>query len=133
NQDTYYDYASGGHLFIPLTLSRPEFAGAIIEAMSLGSQQELLPAFYDNFIQQRVIQDEPSRKNWEKMLTEWSFRAFTSVFGPNDYVSQYAPAFRRVDQMAHGGANDYSSYWGAIEELVAEDCAKFYENFMSKV
>ncbi|MBO4413158.1 MAG: hypothetical protein J5830_00485 [Clostridia bacterium] len=132
-QDTYYNYASGGYLLVPSNITRPEFVGAMIEAMSLGSQQELLPAFYENFIQQRVIQDEPSRRNWERMLTEWSFRAFTSVFSPNDYVSYYAPAFKKIDQMSTGGVNDYSSYWAAIEELVTEDCDAFYAKFMSKI
>ena len=132
-QSTYYSYASGGYLFIPSTISRPEFVGAMIEAMSLGSQQDLVPKFYENFIQQRVIQDEPSRRNWERMLTEWSFRAFTSVFAPNEYVSYYAPAFKKIDQMSTGGPNDYSSYWAALEELVEDDCAQFYKKFMSKV
>ena len=132
-QNTYYSYASGGYLLVPSNITRTEFVGAMIEAMSLGSHQELLPAFYENFIKQRVIQDEYSRKNWEKMLTEYSFRSLTSLFSPNDYVSYYAPAFKKVDQMSTGGANDYSSYWAAISELVAEDCDAFYAKFMAKV
>ncbi len=129
-QERYYSYTGGGLMFVPYTITDPDFTGALIEAMSVGSHDELVPAFYDKFIEQRILQDEKSREYWAKMLTEWSLPEFTREFSPNEYVSYYAPAFKTIDSVASGGVNDYASKWGAIKDLADEMCQEFYERFM---
>ncbi len=129
-QDRYYSYTSSGPMFVPYNITDPDFTGALIEAMSVGSHEELVPAFYDKFIEQRVLRDEKSREYWAKMLTEWSFPEFTREFSPNEYVSYYAPAFTIIQNVSGGGTNNYASKWGAIKDLADEMCQEFYAKFM---
>ncbi|MBR5767586.1 MAG: hypothetical protein IKX86_02775 [Clostridia bacterium] len=132
-QDRYYSYTGGGLMFVPSTVADPDFTGALIEAMSVGSHSELVPAFYEKYIQQRVLQDEKSREYWAKMLTEWSLPEFTREFSPNEYVTTYGPAFKAIDSVANGGVNNFVSKWNAMSELVDEECQAFYDKFMKKV
>ena len=120
-------------MFVPSTVADPDFTGALIEAMSVGSHSELVPAFYEKYIQQRVLQDEKSREYWAKMLTEWSLPEFTREFSPNEYVTTYGPAFKAIDSVANGGVNNFVSKWNAMSELVDEECQAFYDKFMKKV
>ncbi len=132
-QDRYYSYSSGGMLLVPSDIKDPDFAGAMIEAMSYGSQKYLVPAFYDNFIEQRVLQDEKSRENWRKMLSEWSMLEFAYLIAPNEDIRYYGPVLKSIYNMVDSGANTYSSYWAEIEDVMHLVCNQFYKKFMSKV
>ena len=132
-QDRYYIYCAGGGFCMPSDLKDPDFAGAMLEAMSYGSQKYLVPAFYDNFIEQRVLQDDRSRENWRRMLSDWSFFEFTGQIAPNEEVRYYNPATKAVDRMSNGEANTYLSSWAEVKDVMELVCGQFYKTFMKKV
>ncbi len=132
-QDRYYCYCAGGNFCIPSDPTDADFTGAMIEAMSYGSQKYLVPAFYDNFVQQRVLQDDRSRENWRRMLSEWGFFELAGHIAPNEEVRYYNPATKAVDRMSCGEPNTYMSSWAENREVMKLVCNQFYKKFMSKV
>ncbi len=133
SQERYYNMCQGGPLIVPSDIKDPEFVGAMIEAMSYGSQKYLVPAFYDNFVQQRIIQDDRSRENWRRMLTEWSVFEFTYLIAPNEDLQNFGPAMFPIFRIVDGEANTYSSSWAEVEDVMKLVCNQFYKKFMSKV
>ena len=130
-QEHYYAYGAGGGLVVPVNLDEPELTGAMIEAMSYGSHEYLVPAFYETFVQQKVLQDDKSKEYWSKMMSDWNFREFTQVFAPIEDIRFYGPAFKMINRISTGGTNTYSSYWDQISESMRLICDQFYISFMS--
>ena len=126
NQASYSAIVSGVPLLVPYTIGDPEFVGAMIEAMASGSARYLKPAFYQNFIQQKVIRDDGSRSNWERMLSTWSRAEFVNLLCPDTRLLFFGPAGSCI-------INDYdaySSYWDKQEAPLSRTCSEFYGYFM---
>ncbi|MBO4413111.1 MAG: hypothetical protein J5830_00235 [Clostridia bacterium] len=132
-QDRYYCYCAGGNFCVPSDIKDTEFTGAMIDAMSYGSQKYLVPAFYDNFIQQRVLQDDRSRENWRRMRGEWGLFELAGHIAPNEEVRYYNPVTKVVAEMSTGGANNYMSRWAEQRDVMQLVCNQFYKKFMSKI
>ena len=126
-QETYYSPASGGIALIPANIEDENFVGAVIEAMAYGSHQYLVPAFYDNYMEQGVMSDDYARENWKRMLNDWGFYEFTYVIAPDDRVRYYDPAYRAIEYLDR----DFASTWGAMKGTVEEICSEFYEWYLS--
>ncbi|MBP5255964.1 MAG: hypothetical protein J6Z80_02800 [Clostridia bacterium] len=131
-QDRYYSFASGGMLYVPADIDDPDFVGAMIEAMSYGSQKHLVPAFYENFVQYRVLQDDQSRENWRKMLSDWSMFEFAYLIAPNEDIRYYGPVLNSIYKLVNDGSNTYASNWAEIEDVMKLVCNQFYKKFMAK-
>ena len=125
-QDRYYAVVSGTPLLVPYTISDPDFVGAMIEAMAAGSYKYLTPAFYTNFMQQKVIQDDGSRANWERMMGEWATSEFVRYFSPDARLADFGIA---KDCITSNFAA-YASSWDKQKDSVARACAEFFGYFM---
>jgi len=128
-QDTYYNFACGGVTIIPCTIEDENFVGAVIEAMASGSAKHLVPAFYDNFVEQGVLRNQESCDNWDRMLNEWALYEFTYLISPDNRLRYYAPVY----ELLYVNDPDFTSYWEAQEESIAESCWIFYEFYLSDV
>ncbi len=128
SQDTYDTVASGGAILIPANLDNLDMTGAVLEAMASGSAKHFVPAFYDNYIEQGVIQDERSRENWRKMLTEWGSYDFTVWITPTDHIKYFWPVISTVQD---GKYDEFKSSWDARKDMVQELCDEFYDWYLA--
>ncbi len=126
-QDTYATLASGGAMIIPANINNEDMVGAVVEAMACGSAKHFVPAFYENFIEQGVICDEPSRENWAKMLGEWGAYEFTRWIKPDDRLGGFGPAFRVIGE----ASRDFQSSWDEQKGTIEQICDEFYEYYLA--
>ena len=125
-QDRYYAVVSDTPLVVPATIGDPDFVGAMLEAFSAGSYKYMLPAFYTNFMQQKVFQDDGSRANWERMMGEWSTCELVRVFCPDSRIENFGTASACIQSDFHG----YASSWGKQEEALKNICSEYYQIFL---
>ena len=61
SQAVYYTRVGGGSLpIVPITISDPDFVGAIIEALTCESKNTVIPAYYDVALKTKYVRDEAS-------------------------------------------------------------------------
>jgi hypothetical protein len=131
DQEAYHTPASGGVALIPANIEDEEFVGAVVEAMACGSHKHLVPAFYDNFVENGVLRDDRSRANWERMLGEWGFYDFTKIIAPDERIREYQFVYFMIAGQAdaEGGIK---SAWDASKETLATICQEFYDWYLAE-
>jgi hypothetical protein len=128
-QETYYNFACGGVTMIPCNIEDEEFVGATVEAMAAASAKHLVPAFYDNFVEQGVLRNQQSCDNWDRMLNEWAMYEFTYLISPDNRLRYYAPVYELLYVNDPGFAN----YWDAQKESIEETCWIFFEYYLADI
>ncbi len=127
-QDRYYTAASGGVVILPANMESEEFTGAVIEAMASGSAKHFVPAFYEQYLEQGVLNDDYSRENWRRMLNEWGAYEFTYYICPDERVKYFAPAYKIIE----AGSRDFASSWDSQKGPIEQICQEFFDWYLAE-
>jgi ABC-type glycerol-3-phosphate transport system substrate-binding protein len=126
-QDRFYSATSGGAVIVPANMASEDFTGAVIEAMASGSGKYFVPAFYEQYLEQGVLNDDYSRENWRRMLNEWGAYEFTYYICPDERVKYFLPAYSIIE----AGSRDFASSWDAQKDTVGQICQEFFDWYLA--
>jgi len=127
-QERYYCYGSGGAMIVPGNILDPDFVGASIEIFTALSAQSFKPAFYDYYMEQGVLRDDPSRENWSKMLNEWNIRDVVQMACPDSRLKFFDVVYQLLRDRDPG----YTEKWDTQKTSIEETCWIFYEFYLKK-
>ena len=100
---------------MPTTCGNPEMVGAVVDAMSRESTNTVVPAYYDNLLNQKIARDEES--------VEMLKQIFASVIYDIGSVFNWGDIWNLQYQFINGANQDYvgfhERYEGRIESALA--------------
>ncbi len=121
-QENYISLAAGGLTYVPATICDPERTGAIIEALFSASSRGFKDAFYQQYVNNKVLQDEGSLEMF-KLIYANSVYDFTSVIDPSGSVGNQAIISKLLSQRS----TDLVSRWAKYQKSVESAFTEFFE------
>ncbi len=122
-QDDYYSVMAGGLTVVPVTISDPDRTGAILEALNSASANTVKQAFYQQYVENKVLQDEGSQEMFELILENGRYD-FTYYIDASKAISNRALI---VSQLAKR-QNNLVSAWEGIKASVTNAYDEFFAN-----
>ena len=104
---------------VPSTCGNPETAGAVIDAMSRESVNTVVPAYYDNLLNQKIARDEES--------IEMLKQIFGSVVYDIGSVFNWGSIWDQQHSFISTKKEDYIGFYEKIEGKVQKDLDKTIE------
>ncbi|MCL2816344.1 MAG: hypothetical protein FWD23_17255, partial [Oscillospiraceae bacterium] len=104
---------------IPSTCGNPETVGAVIDAMSRESVNTVVPAYYNNLLDQKIARDEESIDMLKQI--------FSSVIYDIGSVFSWGQIWDEQMRFIQGKKEDYAGYYERIEGKVIKDLEKTIE------
>ena len=125
-QDEYHSRVSGGfHVStVPSTATELEMIGAIIEATSAASHNDVVPAFYEISLKQKYARDEATIEMLDYIMAQR-----TIDLGDTLWCSQIRDGFLRLNFMANDRnlASAIAANKASIEKTITDAVAVFAE------
>lgn len=125
-QENYATLADAGCncISVPVTIKNPELTGAMIEAMSAYSTNNVVPAFVDVSLQTKVARDEESVEMMQVVLDSRVMDFAYLYCGWSGWTWQLADLFRDPGQ--------YASTYTTKQKVMNKIYEKMIENFIEE-
>lgn len=110
-QDQYYHTGSSWNtplLGVPVTVADPEKVSFILEAMAYSSYYDVLPEFYENYLQTRLMRDKESVEMLE-IIQSTPYFDIGAVFNWGSYLDQ-------TYTMTKSGTNNMATFHAKAEK-----------------
>lgn len=88
-QDDYISLDWSGLLIVPASVQQPEMVGEVIELLAYYSNEEVLPAYYDLVLGEKLSRDEDSKEMLDIIFDGIVFDAGVNYFGFSSNVSRF--------------------------------------------
>ena len=124
-QKEYVVWSNGGMLAIPATASDIERTGAIVEALSAGSNKYIKEAFIEKYIENKVLRDEESVQIY-RMMRDLATYDVSFNIDPSATISQY----RYYKYFLDNNTANVASYYESVKTMVEENYAKLFATAM---
>jgi len=108
---------------IPSTCQNTEMVGAVIDAMSRESTNTVMPAYYDNLLNQKIARDEESIDMLKQI--------FSSVVYDIGAVFNWGGIWDQQNTFISGKKEDYIGFYEKIQGKVEKDLNKTIETMLS--
>lgn len=126
NQEDYVVWSAGGMMAIPATADNIDRTGAVIEALSIGSNKYVKDAFIEKYIEGKILRDEESQQIYRMMRDAATYDLSYNI-DPSGMLSNYAYYSYYMQQ----GSADVASRYAQISERVEQSYAKLYESVVN--
>ena len=110
-------------LAMPTSVANPEMVGAVIDALSRESTNTVVPAYYDNLLNQKIARDEES--------VEMLKMIFDSVIYDIGSVFSWAGIWDEQMRFIQSGREDYLGYHERIEGRIQAELERTIEAMLS--
>ncbi len=124
NQDEYYSVNWGGLTCVPLVAEDHEMIGEVMELYAALSADEVLPAFYDIMLGEKLSRDPESREMLELIYDASVFDAGMNYFGFHKNMMQF---WNLPNAIATKTMTGYSSFLEKYEEAAIAELEEFNE------
>ena len=121
-QENYITEAQGGLMAVPTTASNLERSGAIIEALSAGSNKYLREAFIQNYVENKVLRNEDSIRMYRLARSVLTYNISYNI-DPADLLA----AHKFYSTMIGDPTLSHASYYESIRESVETAYAELYK------
>ncbi len=122
SQEEYYSLDWGGLTAVPATAEDKEMIGEVMELYGYLSADEVLPAFYDIMLGEKLSRDPESREMLEIIYDASLFDAGMNYFGSKTYMMQF---WNLGAAIASSSFNGYSSFLARYEEAAITEIENF--------
>ncbi len=112
-QTTYPSFMVGGATVIPATVTDTARTGAIIEALFSEASNGFTDAYYQNYVDSKVLQDEGSLEMY-KLIREQAVFDFARYLDPTNSQTVSDPL---VNDCLNAHSADIMSRWESVREL----------------
>ncbi len=124
NQDEYYSLDWGGLVCVPFVAEDHEMIGEVMELYGYLSADEVLPAFYDIMLGEKLSRDPESREMLEIIFDASVFDAGMNYFGFMKNMMQF---WNLPNAVASKQMTGYSSFLEKYEEAAIAEIEEFNE------
>lgn len=113
-QDSYRSILAGALLCVPVTNMNLDKTGIITEAMFSASARTVAPAFIESFVEQKVLQDEGSKKMMEIVMNSGA-HVLAEYVDPSGLFGGYTLIYDLLANRSAGLASAWDSQKKAVE------------------
>ncbi len=122
SQSEYMSAMASGFVIIPVTIADPERNGAITETLFSSSARLVKDAFYQQYVDNKVLQDEGSVEML-KIIMENGIYDFTQYIDPSSNIG----GLKLVSGMFSAKSTDIVSKWASVQNSVETKYTEFFE------
>ncbi len=122
NQEDYITVDWSGLMCVPLIAQDKEMIGEVLELFGCLSAEEVLPAFYDIMLGEKLSRDPESRDMLDLIFDSIIFDAGMNYFGFHENMKKF---WNLGDAISKGEFNGYASYLGQYEEATIAEIEEF--------
>ncbi len=123
SQEEYISLMAGGLTIVPPTIQDADRTGAIIEALNSASANTVKEAFYQQYVENKVLQDEGSQEMFRLVMENGRYD-FTYYIDASKKISNRA----LITEQLGKGQNNLVSSWESIKESVTTAYDEFFES-----
>lgn len=127
NQEDYVVWSAGGMMAIPASAENVERTGAVIEALSIGSNKYVKDAFIEKYIEGKILRDDESQQIYRMMRDAATYDLSYNI-DPSGTLSNYAYYSYFMQQ----GSADVASRYAQISERIEESYSKLYDSVVNQ-
>ncbi len=120
-QENYISVLAGGLTVIPATIADPDRNGAITEALFSASMDTVKEAFYQQYVENKVLTDEGSPEML-RIVIEGGIYDFTRFFDPSGAIRDRAV----INGLLERKSTDLASAWAKVESKVRKGYDAFF-------
>ena len=121
-QEDYVVWSSGGMMSVPITATDINRTGAIVEALSAGSQKYVEEAFVQSYFEGKILRDEDSVKIY-RMMRDRATYVISHNIDPADKLASFKFYVALLNDETLGAA----SYWASIKDSVEAAYKNLYD------
>ena len=127
NQEDYVVWSAGGMMAIPASAENVERTGAVIEALSIGSNKYVKDAFIEKYIEGKILRDDESQQIYRMMRDAATYDLSYNI-DPSGTLSNYAYYSYFMQQ----SSADVASRYAQISERIEESYSKLYDSVVNQ-
>ncbi len=125
-QEGYISILNNALASVPVTVSDTERTGTVIEALFSASRRILRPAFFDTYVEQKILRDDDSVEMYSIILDSGRHN-FTSYIDPSNLFGGYNLVYNLLAKKSA----DLTSAWESIREGVEGSYKTFFAGLNS--
>ncbi len=126
SQEDYVVWSAGGMMAIPASAGNIDRTGAIIEALSAGSNKYVKDAFVEKYIEGKVLRDSESQEIY-RMMRDLATYDLSYNIDPSGMLASYA----YYSYFMSNGSADVASRYAAIKDSVETAYADLWNQIVA--
>lgn len=124
DQPQYYSSVCGGFPFVtPVTNTRPEIAGAVMEAMACSARNEIIPAYYESALKTKYSRDPDTAEMLDLIFDTRVYDLGCTIWSApgTDYTYAFADGANTFASLTEKNADKYNqTMQKAVEKILSD-------------
>ncbi len=125
-QEDYISILAGGMVVVPSSIADPDRNGAIMEALFSASQDTVKEAFYQQYVENKVLTDQGSQEML-RLIIDSGVYDFTRYFDPSGRLINRTI----INELLQKKSTDLASAWAKSESKVRTAYESFFADILS--
>ena len=128
-QEEYISLDWGGLMGVPVSISRPELVGAVMELMAYEAKNDVIPTYYGTVLSGKLARDENAGRVLDILFDTIVYEIGGNYFG---FSPGFTDLFYTLGRLSiQGKSTDFASWYAKNEPTAKTTIANFYKNLDS--